>query len=176
MPRLHWAPLTADGTVSDGDLLDDSDGLRAIHAPGHSPGHIVLFHEPSRAVLMGDAAFNRGKLALGPAALAADPDLRPGAASPASRTTCAPWASPTALPHRRRGRHLPTVRSAVPGRRLSDQRRRRSASCLCSRRCAGRDTREPRVQGGVHPSGVHRGRGSASGPGPGELGPHEQLR
>ncbi|MFF1706781.1 MBL fold metallo-hydrolase [Streptomyces sp. NPDC058252] len=78
MPRLHWAPLTADGTVSDGDLLDDSDGLRAIHAPGHSPGHIVLFHEPSRAVLMGDAAFNRGKLALGPAALAADPDLRPG--------------------------------------------------------------------------------------------------
>ncbi|MFD4413708.1 MBL fold metallo-hydrolase [Streptomyces sp. NPDC058476] len=78
LPRLHWAPLTADRTVSDGDLLDDSDGLRAIHDPGHSPGHIVLFHEPSRAVLMGDAAFNRGKLALGPAALAADPDLRPG--------------------------------------------------------------------------------------------------
>ncbi|MDQ1040188.1 glyoxylase-like metal-dependent hydrolase (beta-lactamase superfamily II) [Streptomyces sp. V3I8] len=78
LPALHWAPTTADGTVSDGEVVEGSNGLRVIHTPGHSPGHIVLLHEPSRTVLMGDAAFNRGKLAIGPAALAADPGLRPG--------------------------------------------------------------------------------------------------
>jgi glyoxylase-like metal-dependent hydrolase (beta-lactamase superfamily II) len=78
LPPLHWTPTAPDGTVTDGDLVEGSDGLRVIHTPGHSPGHIVLLHEPSRTVLMGDAAFNRGKLAIGPAALAADPDLRPG--------------------------------------------------------------------------------------------------
>ena len=76
LPKLHWDPVTADATVVDGDLIEGSNGLRVIHTPGHTPGHIVLLHEPSRTVLMGDAAFNRGKLALGPAALAADPELR----------------------------------------------------------------------------------------------------
>ncbi|MFD8006515.1 MBL fold metallo-hydrolase [Streptomyces mirabilis] len=78
LPKLHWTPTTADGTVSDGEVVEGSDGLRVIHTPGHSPGHIVLLHEPSKTILMGDAAFNRGNLAIGPAALAADPDLRPG--------------------------------------------------------------------------------------------------
>ncbi|MEV0038528.1 MBL fold metallo-hydrolase [Streptomyces sp. NPDC050804] len=78
LPKLHWPPTTADDTVSDGHVVEGSDGLRVIHTPGHSPGHIVLLHEPSRTVLMGDAAFNCGKLTIGPAALAADPGLRPG--------------------------------------------------------------------------------------------------
>jgi glyoxylase-like metal-dependent hydrolase (beta-lactamase superfamily II) len=78
LPKLHWTPVTADGTVADGELVAGGGGLRVIHTPGHSPGHIVLLHEPSGTVLMGDAAFNRGRLALGPAALAADPALRPG--------------------------------------------------------------------------------------------------
>ncbi|NEB74427.1 MBL fold metallo-hydrolase [Streptomyces sp. SID14478] len=78
LPKLHWTPTAADSTVSDGQVVEGSDGLRVIHTPGHSPGHIVLLHEPSRTLLMGDAAFNRGKLAIGPAALAADPGLRPG--------------------------------------------------------------------------------------------------
>ncbi|MFF2937522.1 MBL fold metallo-hydrolase [Streptomyces mirabilis] len=78
LPKLHWTPTTADGTFTDGDTVEGSDGLRVIHTPGHSPGHIVLMHEPSRTILMGDAAFNRGKFAIGPAALSADPDLRPG--------------------------------------------------------------------------------------------------
>ncbi|GHE05096.1 MBL fold metallo-hydrolase [Streptomyces alanosinicus] len=76
LPKLHWTPCPADGTVSDGEVLDGSNGLRVLHTPGHSPGHIVLFHEPTRTVLMGDAVFHRGGPALGPAALAADPALR----------------------------------------------------------------------------------------------------
>ena len=50
--------------------------LRVIHTPGHSPGHIVLLHEPSRALLVGDAVFNRGGLSSGHDALAADPARR----------------------------------------------------------------------------------------------------
>ncbi|MEV5876324.1 MBL fold metallo-hydrolase [Streptomyces sp. NPDC052101] len=76
LPKLHWAPCPADGTVTDGEVVDGSNGLRVIHTPGHSPGHIVLLHEPTRTALMGDAVFHRGDLALGPAALAADPALR----------------------------------------------------------------------------------------------------
>ncbi|MEV0410524.1 MBL fold metallo-hydrolase [Streptomyces sp. NPDC050448] len=76
LPKLHWTPLSADATVTDGEFVDGADSLRVLHTPGHSPGHIVLLHEPSRTALMGDAVFNRGELALGPAALAADPALR----------------------------------------------------------------------------------------------------
>ncbi|MCW2901176.1 MAG: hypothetical protein JWO67_3441, partial [Streptosporangiaceae bacterium] len=78
LPKLHWTPFSADGTVTDGELIEGSSGLRVIHTPGHSPGHIVLHHEPSSTVLVGDAVFHRGDLALGPAALAADPSLRGG--------------------------------------------------------------------------------------------------
>ncbi|WP_327360639.1 MBL fold metallo-hydrolase [Streptomyces sp. NBC_01296] len=78
LPKLHWNPTDPDGTVADRDVVEGSGGLRVVHTPGHSPGHVVLLHEPSCTVLMGDAAFNRGTFALGPSALAADPDLRPG--------------------------------------------------------------------------------------------------
>ncbi|MEU0966813.1 MBL fold metallo-hydrolase [Streptomyces sp. NPDC005917] len=77
LPPLHWTPLAADATIDDGDLVEGSGGLRVLHTPGHSPGHIVLLHEPTRTALMGDAVFHRSGLTLGPAALAADPALRP---------------------------------------------------------------------------------------------------
>ncbi|QMU78203.1 MBL fold metallo-hydrolase [Streptacidiphilus sp. PB12-B1b] len=78
IPALHWTPVTPDGLLTDDQLIEGSDGLRVVHTPGHTPGHIVLVHEPSRTVLLGDAVFHRGELALGPAALAADPQLRGG--------------------------------------------------------------------------------------------------
>ncbi|MEZ0069846.1 glyoxylase-like metal-dependent hydrolase (beta-lactamase superfamily II) [Streptacidiphilus sp. MAP12-20] len=78
LPKLHWHPLTADATLTDGDLVPAGGGLRVLHTPGHSPGHLVLVHEPSGTLLTGDAVFHRGDLALGPAALAADPQLRAG--------------------------------------------------------------------------------------------------
>ena len=76
LPALHWRPVTPDGLLTDGQLIDGSNGLRVVHTPGHTPGHVVLVHEPSRTALLGDAVFHRGELALGPAALAADPQLR----------------------------------------------------------------------------------------------------
>ncbi|HEX4250400.1 MAG TPA: MBL fold metallo-hydrolase [Pseudonocardia sp.] len=78
VPLLHWRPLEPDGALADGDYVGDSSGLRVIHTPGHTPGHIALLHEPTETVLVGDAIFSRGgTLSLGPAALAADPLARP---------------------------------------------------------------------------------------------------
>jgi len=73
LPLLHWQPVAATRTVVDGARVGS---LRVIHTPGHSPGHIVLLHEPSRALLVGDAVFNRGGLSGGHDALAADPVVR----------------------------------------------------------------------------------------------------
>ncbi len=75
----HWTPFKPDRTVADDELIDG--GLRVIHTPGHSPGHIVLRHEPSGALLVGDAVFNTGKLGLGPAGFAEEPDARARAAA-----------------------------------------------------------------------------------------------
>ncbi|MBG6095845.1 glyoxylase-like metal-dependent hydrolase (beta-lactamase superfamily II) [Nocardioides luteus] len=73
MPLLHWQPVPATRTVADGDLVGS---LRVIHTPGHSPAHVVLHHERSNVLLVGDAVFHRNGLALGRDALAADPVTR----------------------------------------------------------------------------------------------------
>jgi glyoxylase-like metal-dependent hydrolase (beta-lactamase superfamily II) len=44
--------LVGDDKVTVGDLEMD-----VIHCPGHTPGHVVFFHEPSRFALVGDVLF-----------------------------------------------------------------------------------------------------------------------
>ncbi|WP_410812538.1 MBL fold metallo-hydrolase [Micromonospora sp. 067-2] len=44
--------------LADGDLIDVGGGLRVVHTPGHSPGHVSLLHEPTRLLITGDALFN----------------------------------------------------------------------------------------------------------------------
>jgi glyoxylase-like metal-dependent hydrolase (beta-lactamase superfamily II) len=78
VPLLHWSPVSPDALLTDGEYIGGSSGLRVIHTPGHTPGHIALLHEPTDTLFAGDAIFNRdAELTLGPAALAADPALRP---------------------------------------------------------------------------------------------------
>jgi glyoxylase-like metal-dependent hydrolase (beta-lactamase superfamily II) len=78
LPALHWPAVPPDILLTDDQYIDGAGGLRVIHTPGHTPGHIVVFHEPTRVILVGDAIFNRQppELSLGPAALAADPTTR----------------------------------------------------------------------------------------------------
>jgi glyoxylase-like metal-dependent hydrolase (beta-lactamase superfamily II) len=76
LKAAHWTPIEPDATLEDGELIAGSGGLRVIHTPGHSPGHIALLHEPTRTVLVGDALFHTGKLGFGPATFAADPSAR----------------------------------------------------------------------------------------------------
>lgn len=73
LPLLHWEPVVADQELADGDRVGS---LRVIHTPGHSPGHIVLLHEPTSSLLVGDAVFNRGKLSTGHNFLSSDPATR----------------------------------------------------------------------------------------------------
>lgn len=42
----------------DGQVLDVGGGLRVVHTPGHTPGHVSLLHEPSRLLITGDAIWN----------------------------------------------------------------------------------------------------------------------
>jgi glyoxylase-like metal-dependent hydrolase (beta-lactamase superfamily II) len=72
----RWTPFEPDGTVADGELVGGAGGVRVVHTPGHSPGHVVLVHEASRTALVGDAVFHTGRLGLGPATFAADPGGR----------------------------------------------------------------------------------------------------
>ena len=44
--------------LTDGDVLPVSGGLRVVHTPGHSPGHISLLVESTRTLITGDALFN----------------------------------------------------------------------------------------------------------------------
>jgi glyoxylase-like metal-dependent hydrolase (beta-lactamase superfamily II) len=44
--------------LADGDVLAVGGGLRVLHTPGHSPGHVSLLHEPTRVLVTGDALFN----------------------------------------------------------------------------------------------------------------------
>ncbi|QWZ10318.1 MBL fold metallo-hydrolase [Nocardioides panacis] len=42
----------------DGEVLPVSGGLRVVHTPGHSPGHVSLLVEPTGTLITGDALFN----------------------------------------------------------------------------------------------------------------------
>jgi glyoxylase-like metal-dependent hydrolase (beta-lactamase superfamily II) len=65
--------LTVDRTVRDGDRLDG--GLRVIHAPGHTPGHIALLDEALGVLFAADAFMNVLGFRLPVAASTHDMDL-----------------------------------------------------------------------------------------------------
>ncbi|GIH04829.1 putative metallo-beta-lactamase superfamily protein [Rhizocola hellebori] len=56
--RGKFAKFAVASPLADGDLLDVGGGLRVLHTPGHSPGHVSLLHEPTKLLITGDAIFN----------------------------------------------------------------------------------------------------------------------
>jgi len=44
-----------DKTLSEGDELPYCGGINVIHTPGHTPGHICLYHKQSKTLIAGDA-------------------------------------------------------------------------------------------------------------------------
>ncbi len=44
--------------LHDGQVLPVAGGLRVVHTPGHSPGHVSYLHEDSGVLVTGDAIFN----------------------------------------------------------------------------------------------------------------------
>ncbi len=49
-------PVTEE--LTDGQLLAVGGGLRVVHTPGHTPGHVSLLHESTRLLITGDAIWN----------------------------------------------------------------------------------------------------------------------
>lgn len=47
---------------TDGQLLPIAGGLRVVHTPGHTPGHVALLHEPSGVLITGDSIWNFRRL------------------------------------------------------------------------------------------------------------------
>jgi len=51
-------PFTPDRWLVEGDEVTVGNlTLSVLHCPGHTPGHIVFFHEPSRVSVVGDVLF-----------------------------------------------------------------------------------------------------------------------
>jgi hydroxyacylglutathione hydrolase len=66
IPRSRWAalgfnysaPPKIDKYWTDGETYRVGElGLKVIHCPGHTPGHVVLFEERERKVFVGDCLF-----------------------------------------------------------------------------------------------------------------------
>lgn len=56
LPRLRVQPVKPDQTFLDGTRLPE--GFVVVHTPGHTPGHVSLFHPERRLLISGDAVNN----------------------------------------------------------------------------------------------------------------------
>jgi glyoxylase-like metal-dependent hydrolase (beta-lactamase superfamily II) len=51
-------PTQVDEELTDGQVIDVGGGLRVLHTPGHTPGHVALLHEPSGVLITADSIWN----------------------------------------------------------------------------------------------------------------------
>lgn len=64
-----------DRTIVDGEILPLAGGITVIHTPGHSPGHLSLYHPDSRTLIAADALTVQGGELHGPTP-SATPDMK----------------------------------------------------------------------------------------------------
>lgn len=60
MPEGGFEKIAVTRGLTDGEVLPLGGGLKIIHTPGHTPGHISLLHMPSQTLITGDSVFNFG--------------------------------------------------------------------------------------------------------------------
>ena len=61
LARAPWGDFEATPVaqeLADGQVIDVAGGLRIIHTPGHTPGHVSLLHPSSGVLITGDSIFN----------------------------------------------------------------------------------------------------------------------
>jgi glyoxylase-like metal-dependent hydrolase (beta-lactamase superfamily II) len=62
-PLLSFHPFVPDRWLDDGDFIDVWHGLRAIHLPGHTPGHMGFFCERLKLLFSADLFSSYGDTA-----------------------------------------------------------------------------------------------------------------
>jgi glyoxylase-like metal-dependent hydrolase (beta-lactamase superfamily II) len=70
--RRRFGRVEVASTFQDGTVLPVGGGLRVVHTPGHTPGHVSLLHEPTGVLITGDAIFNVRGLRYSPATFCTD--------------------------------------------------------------------------------------------------------
>lgn len=58
MPANKYTPFKVNKELKGGELIDTAGGLKVIHTPGHTDGHISLLHLESKTLITGDSIFN----------------------------------------------------------------------------------------------------------------------
>jgi glyoxylase-like metal-dependent hydrolase (beta-lactamase superfamily II) len=58
LPQPKQEKVTVGEELTDGQVVPVAGGLRVVHTPGHSPGHVSYLHEESGVLITGDAIFN----------------------------------------------------------------------------------------------------------------------
>lgn len=53
--KLYKLHSQVDRTVEDGEVLPYCGGIKVFHTPGHTPGHVCLYHHTSQILIAGDA-------------------------------------------------------------------------------------------------------------------------
>ena len=53
-------PCEVDQALQDGETVEALGGLQVIHAPGHTPGNLVLYHRARQLLFCGDTLFAAG--------------------------------------------------------------------------------------------------------------------
>jgi len=71
---LHPPTAKVTNLVPDGDILPFCGGIQVIFTPGHTPGHLSLYHQPTKTLIAGDATVSQNGKILGPSPQAT-PDL-----------------------------------------------------------------------------------------------------
>lgn len=61
-----FAKVAVTEEFRDGSQIPVAGGLRVVHTPGHTPGHVSLLHERSGVLITGDAVFNVRGLRMAP--------------------------------------------------------------------------------------------------------------
>jgi hydroxyacylglutathione hydrolase len=93
---LVEGPVGVDLKVRDGDILqfDDGTSLGIVHTPGHSRGHICLFHAGEGALFSGDAIPSAGSLPIYEDVSASVRSIKKLKALTAVRVLCPAWDEP----------------------------------------------------------------------------------
>ena len=58
LPDKGYEPFEVTSKLKDGEIINTAGGLKVIHTPGHTDGHISLLHLESETLITGDSIFN----------------------------------------------------------------------------------------------------------------------